>query len=245
MKCLILFSGTRSFERVLEMNKENECRGVDLDNHFKPFYNVDILKWDYEKDLKDWVPDYLHSSPVCKNFTPLKMGIREPTEEEIRWSVSLVQKTLDIIGFIKSMNPNLKFTIENPRGKMKHLEMMKPIKSVRTSYCKYGFPYSKPTDFWFGGFDLELIKCCSHTKTDKNWCDFMKKNKGIHPVRIGYKGSFNSKTRERKVYDNQVMGVKYFKQLRIDNPKKYSGYTDTYFRYRIPQTLIKDIVEQL
>lgn len=239
---LILFSGTKSFSKVLEKYGW-ECRSVDMDNHFKPFYNVDILKWDYKEDLKDWKVDYIHSSPVCKNFTPLKNSQRKnnPKEEDINFSISLVSKTLEIINYVKTINPNLKFTIENPRGYMRKIDIIQPYEYKTTSYCKYGFNYQKPTDFWYGGFDLKLKKFCSCKKGNR--CEISLNNKGIHPVRIGYSGSYN-KDGKKIIYENQMMDCKYFKQLKKDKPE-YKGYTDTYLRYRIPPSLIKDIVKCL
>lgn len=224
-KCLVLFSGTRSFEKVFE--KDYECRGVDLDNTFKPFYNVNILEWNYKEDLKDWIPDFIHGSPVCKNYTPLKNHIRSRglNDDDLEFSHSLVNKTLEIIEYFKTLNPKLKFTIENPRGAMRKLDVMKKYKRVTTSYCRYGFKYSKTTDFWYGGFDLVLESFCS----SKNKCKTSLVNEGIHPVRIGYSSG-----------GVQEIDSKYFRRLRKTNDK-YKGFTDTYFRYRIPEKLIKDI----
>lgn len=239
-KCLVLFSGTRSFEKVFESTWD--CRGVDIDNNFKPHYNVDILKWDYKTDLKDWIPDYIHSSPVCKNFTPLKNSERKNRrkQEDIDWGTSLVKVTLDIIDWVKTKNPNVKFTIENPRGFMRSLDILNNIHRTTTSYCKYDYPYQKTTDFWFGGFDLKLQTQCS--KKDK--CNTSINNKGIHPVRIGYRGSYNTKTKQKVYYDDvQMIDSKYFKQLKQQD--EYKGFTDTYLRYRIPVDLIKQIYEQV
>jgi len=245
-RCLILFSGTRSFEKVIEKMENVEVRGLDLDNHFKPFYNVDILKFDYKKELKDWIPHYIHSSPICKNYTPLKNSERKnkPNKEDLEFSLSLVSKTLEIINYVLSLNPNLKFTIENPKGYMRTLEIMKPFNRVTTSYCKYFFNYRKDTDFWCN-FDLKLKSPCRKNKKQGDIrCESVKDNNGIHPVRIGYIGSYDVKTKTKKYYDNQIIDCKYFSLLRKNN-SVYKGFTDTYFRYRIPQGLIEEIVKQV
>ena len=223
-KALILFSGTRSFEKVFTTKMNWESRGVDIDNYFKPFYNVDILKWDYKTALKNWIPDYIHASPVCRHFSRLKNDTNRK-DGELDLGVSLVNKTLEIINYVLAINPNLMFTIENPVGKMRKLEVMQPYKRITTSYCKYGYPYQKNTDIWCN-FNLHLRKKCGK----HCMCDKAKQNDGLHPVIIGYLP---------KHKDKQMIDWKYFSILR----KKYNikGFSDTYFRYRIPCGLINDI----
>ena len=115
MNCLILFSGTRSFEKVLEP-KGNKCYGVDICPIFNPYFCVDILKWDYREALKDIKIDYLHASPVCKEFTQLKNG--KAFKRDLDLGMSLIEKTLEILAWLIHRNPYLIYTIENPRGLM-------------------------------------------------------------------------------------------------------------------------------
>ena len=47
---LVLFSGTKSFSKAIkeiDTELDIECRGVDFDPFFEPYYCVDILTWDY------------------------------------------------------------------------------------------------------------------------------------------------------------------------------------------------------
>ena len=90
MKVLILFSGTKSISKVFE--KYAECRSVDIDNRFKPFYNVDILTWDY-KNI-NYIPDYIHASPVCKFFSSMKNQHFTHDKED---GLILFRKTMEII----------------------------------------------------------------------------------------------------------------------------------------------------
>ncbi len=235
-KCLVLFSGTKSVEKVF--GKSFECRGLDLDNKFKPHYNVNILKFDYKEELKDWIPDFIWCSFVCCEFSNIKNTDNDSRDLDLGYS--LLNKSIEIIDYIKSINPDLKFCFENPRSKLiKTHQGLNKYPKVLTSYCKYGFKYMKPTWFWYSGFDLELKKCCSNTKSDKNWCESKKTNphktSTVHQIRIGFNKSGG------RVYDDgeQLMDSKYFKKLR--KLPEYQGYTDTYFRYRIPQGLLEDV----
>ena len=233
MQVLILFSGTKSIEQVFEQNG-CKCYSVDIDNHFKPTFNVDILKWDYKKDLKSINIDYIHASPICKNYTRAKKII---SREEINFSNSLINKTLEIINYFKSKNNNLKFTIENPIGSLKKTGLLNDYKMITTSYCKYGFPYQKNTHFWYDGFNLVLKDKC------KRDCNKVINNDGIHhPVRIGYRGSYIKG--KMVYYDNvQILDQQYYKELK--KQPKYKGFNNTYFRYRIPKGLVTDIYNSL
>jgi hypothetical protein len=239
MNILILFSGTKSFSKVFN-NGNNIIRTVDIDNYFKPTYNVDILKWDYKTDLKDFKVDYLHGSPVCKYFSKLQSANKN--KPDINKGYILVDKIIEIINWIKkNNNSKLKFTIENPKNK--HTLQYKPLMKYKhciTSYCQYGFLYQKDTTFWYGGFILKLKPRCN----TKNIC--LSKslvNNKVHKVRIGL-GNKQIQSKDNTFGKNhklQIGCVEYFKSLRLTNKYKNLKYSDVYFRYRIPELLIEDI----
>jgi hypothetical protein len=242
MNVLVLFSGTKSFSKKMlnDLNKKyfNEIRTVDLDNTFKPTYNVDILKWDYKNDLNDFKVDYLHSSPVCTHFSKLKNT--KTSKRDLDLGYSLFNKTIEIIDWIKNNNnENIKFTIENPKSKLtlEYEPLMKYNRTI-TSYCQYNFMYQKNTTFWYGGMDLKLKQVCNK----KNQCLSKKSNDGIHKVRIGM--SRGSKTflpsNSGQIGDNE-----HYKELRKTDEYKDKKYTDTFFRYRIPPLLIQDIINSI
>ena len=244
MKILILFSGTGSIEKAIDRynttnNTKYEYRGLDIVNKYKPFYHKDILKWNYQEDLKDWIPDYIHASPVCKEFSPLKNG--KSQERDMDLGMGLLNKAIEVINWVKSHNENVIYTFENPRGVMRKLDIMKKYNRYTTSYCKYGFSYRKPTDFW-SNIELKLKEICGRKKDKSNWCDKMLGNKGIHPVRIGYRGSYIN---GKKVFydDLQMMDSKYFQTLKKED--QYKGYSNRDIRYRIPNSLCDSIISQV
>ena len=235
MNCLVLFSGTKSFSKtMLRMNKESnrtiykEIRTLDLDNHFKPTYNVNILEWDYKTDLKDFKVDFLHSSPVCTHFSKLKNHSND--KRDLKLGYSLFNKTIEIIEWIKKNNNKyIKFTIENPKSKLTlEYEPLMKYKRIITSYCSYSFLYQKDTTFFYGGFDLKLKERCNK----KNIC-FSKSinNNKCHKVRIGV--SKNSKT--HKLGEGQIGDNKYYKYLREiikDNPNSNTNIHKVLMGYR-------------
>ena len=224
LKLLVLFSGTRSFEKEFEPNWE--CRGLDIDNKFKPFYLTDILKWDYKNALSNWIPDYVHASPVCSKFS--KLTNYDIDSKEVKEAIKLLDKSIEIIKFLLTKNPQLKFTIENPQGKMCKLPQLKSIPYTVTSYCQYGYYYQKITYFW-NNFNLKLLSPCSK----KSLCSSAQSNQGRHLVVVGHWPK----------HSNQIIDWKYWTKLR--KQKEYKGYTDTEFRYRIPCELIQSIKQQV
>ena len=124
--------------KVYDKSK-HDIRSLDFDNKFKPYYNVDILDWDYKNELNNWIPDYIHSSPVCKEFSKMKTG--KLHTRDMNLGLSLLHKSLEILEYVKSINSNLIYTLENPKGLMRKQECMKKYDRYSCSYCMYGFQY--------------------------------------------------------------------------------------------------------
>lgn len=226
MKVLVLFSGTGSVERVFQ--GDHECRGLDIIMKFKPHYLQDILTWKYQEELRQWTPEYIHASPVCKEFSFVKNAGKK---RNMDLGLSLLHKTLEIIEYVKTINPNLKFTIENPVGLMRKLECMGQYNRITTSYCRYGYPYQKNTDIWYGGFDLILRPQC----TVRNRCH-QSSETNQHLVRLCV-----SKTSTLyKIKNGQIGDDEYLRNLKQTYPDTLH-FNCTSIRYRIPSGLIVDI----
>ena len=227
MKLLILFSGTGSMEKVIP--EGNDVRGLDLSNKYKPYYNKDILTWDYKPELSNWIPDFIHSSFVCCKVSRILMK----DKQDHQTTFLLIDKTLEIINYVKHLNPKLKFTIENPKTRTTlDYEPLTRINHLITSYCKYGFGYQKDTTFWYGGFDLKLLSQCIKNKRCKCF------NHG-HPVRVGV--SRNSKT--HFLSKNQITDTEHFRELK--KLPEYKGFSYQDFRFRIPEGICNEIITQI
>jgi len=229
MKVLVLFCGTGSIERVFN---DHECRGVDIVPKYNPYYLVDILKWDYKTDLKDFVPDYIHASPVCKEFSKLKNTL----VRDVGLGTSLFNKSVEIIKYIQQINPNLVFTIENPKNKF-FVKLVNECgldcKIYTTSYCKYGFNYQKDSVF------VSNTKLCLKKVCGRKCFNF--KKYGCHSVRIGVSGTSTTHVLSN---EHQVPDSVYYKYIRDDimnTEDRIRIYNSTSMRYRIPTLLIEDI----
>jgi len=146
MKVLELFAGSRSFSKVAE-----EMGMKIFTTDIKPFnkidYVVDILDFDINKI--PFKPDIIWASPPCTYFSVASIGHHwnknhTPKTPEAELGVKIIQKTLDIIN---ELDPHF-FFIENPRGKLRKLNVVKEYPRTTVCYCRYGENRMKPTDIW-------------------------------------------------------------------------------------------------
>lgn len=145
MRLLELFCGTKSIGKVFERNGWDVV-SVDIIKEFDPTYCQSILDLDLRIDLSGKF-DVIWASPPCTTFSIAsvshhwKNGV--PSDDRIIGN-ALLAKTLEIINL---KQPKYWF-IENPRGMMRKLPIMKYLPKQTISYCQYGDSRMKPTDIW-------------------------------------------------------------------------------------------------
>lgn len=147
LNVLDLFCGLKSLKQPCEDFGMNYF-GVDFCEKFNPELLTNIMYLNYQ-DIP-FGPDIIWASPPCEHFSVASIGKywnkdHTPKTAEAKDSIELVLKTIEIIKFF---NPKYYF-IENPRGKLRKLEIMNfaPIRQTVT-YCQYGDFRMKPTDIW-------------------------------------------------------------------------------------------------
>ena len=146
VKVLELFAGSRSIGKAAESlgyqvysSDLNEFEGID--------YPIDILDFDTSK--VPFKPDIIWASPPCTYFSVASIGKHwnkdhTPKTEQAIFGVKVVSKTIQII---KELNPKYWY-IENPRGKLRKLDIVKGLPRTTVWYCTYGDKRAKPTDIW-------------------------------------------------------------------------------------------------
>lgn len=145
MRTLELFSGTKSFSKVME-RYSHETFTIDNDIELNPDMVEDIRNVDGTFFCG---VDMLWASPPCEGFSVAAIGRNwnhdnTPKTDSARVAMELAQKTLSLISEIK---PKWWF-IENPRGKLRKMPFMQGLIRHTVSYCQYGDNRMKPTDIW-------------------------------------------------------------------------------------------------
>ena len=146
MKVLELFAGSRSIGNAAE-SLGYDVFSSDVNNFDKIDYVVDILNFDVKK--VPFTPDIIWASPPCTYFSVASIGKHwnkdhTPKSKNALLGVKFVKKTIDII---KELKPKFWY-IENPRGKLRKLQVVKGLPKATVWYCAYGDNRAKPTDIW-------------------------------------------------------------------------------------------------
>ena len=168
MKMLELFSGsgrmsdyfeTLGFETFrVEYNDQLETSRIDL--------NIDITYLTSEMIIEKFGrPDVIWASPPCTTFSVASIGTHWtggigayiPKSTKSKRGLKLLEHTIKLI---EELNPKLYF-IENPRGVMRKMQVMKNLPLYTITYCQYGDNRMKPTDIWTNHISPNFKPMCS------------------------------------------------------------------------------------
>lgn len=149
-KILELFAGSRSIGKEAE-KMGYEVFSSDIEQFGDIDYVVDIKEFD--TDVVPFIPDIIWASPPCTYFSVASIGKHwnedhTPKSKNAMEGVRLVEATIDVIEYFESLNPNLIWFIENPRGKLRKLSVVSDLPRKTVTYCQYGDTRMKPTDIW-------------------------------------------------------------------------------------------------
>ena len=143
MNTLELFCGTKSFSNVAK-ELGHSTHTVDVDPQHNPDELCDIME--FKTDMK---VDVLWASPPCQGFSVASIGKmwnkdHTPKHDTAVLGLLLLERTVELIEEIKPKY----FFIENPRGKMRRMQILEGISRKTITYCQYGDTRMKPTDIW-------------------------------------------------------------------------------------------------
>jgi hypothetical protein len=149
MNVLELFAGSRSIGKEAEKLGYNVFSS-DINNFDKIDYVISILDFDVTK--VPFKPDFIWASPPCTGFSVAAIGHHWsggkgayiPKTDTARLGIELVKKTIEIIEYFQ---PTYWF-MENPRGVLRKLDVVKNLPRQTVTYCQYGDERMKPTDIW-------------------------------------------------------------------------------------------------
>lgn len=149
MKILELFAGSRCIGRNAEL-LGHTVFSIDWENYEGIDLSIDIEYLTPENI--PFIPDYIHLSPDCTTYTIAAISThRNGIEAKSEYAKKCDKVNIHALSLVKhylSINPNLIFTIENPRGMLRKMPFMIGLPRTTIWYCVYGDNRAKPTDIW-------------------------------------------------------------------------------------------------
>ena len=130
----------------------------DIDPKFKCDFTSDI----FDIEFINQEVDFVWASPPCETWSVSSIGHH--------WNKDNTPKTKEAIHGLNMMRHlirllntrNVKWVIENPRGKLRKMPFMQEFRRKTVTYCKYGETRMKPTDLWIHGFDWQPRPICKN-----------------------------------------------------------------------------------
>lgn len=148
MKVVELFAGTASFAKTAAF-RGHQVFTTDNDGQFDVDLVKDVLR--IHKDDIPFRPDVLWASPPCEGFSVASIGRHWNHDNTPKTSKAMdsVELVLNARRLIDELKPKY-WIIENPRGKLRKLDIMADLEKYRhtVTYCQYGDSRMKPTDIW-------------------------------------------------------------------------------------------------
>jgi hypothetical protein len=147
------FSGTGSSTQAFK-DAGHTVISFEIDQDFNATENVDVLTLNAQELIAKYgQPDFVWASPPCTSFSVASIGHHwanggenpVPKTEAAKSSQDLIAHTLRLL---QELNPSQGWLMENPRGMLRKLPVVKGFPRATITYCQYGESRMKPTDLW-------------------------------------------------------------------------------------------------
>jgi len=163
VRVLDLFAGTKGWSDPFA-RAGHDTFTVELDTSFWADAYLDVNDTEAVLDALPWRPDVILASPPCNSFSVASMGKMWTHDGEPKHPTAVQgrRNVLSTPRLVAILNPSY-WVMENPRGRLRTLELTRGIDRRTVTYCQLGEDRMKPTDL-FGHFppDLYLPKPCKN-----------------------------------------------------------------------------------
>ncbi len=189
MNLVELFAGSRSIGKVAEQNGINVF-SIDWTNYENIDLVIDI--GELKPEYVPFVPDAVWASPDCTTYSIAACSTHrnnsiEPKSEYAKKCDAVNQHWIGLIKYWLSINPDMVFFIENPRGMLRKMPWMQEFNRHTIWYCQYGDDRAKPTDIWTNSKTWIPRPMCHNGNTN---CHHQSAPRGSKTGTQGRKGSY-------------------------------------------------------
>ena len=158
LRVLDLFSGLNGWGDPFR-EAGHEVFAIDVDSRFDADAYLDIGDVAAVLEAIPWRPDVVFASPPCNSFSTGSMGKmwqhgshpspkrseRHPDGHPI--AIEGMRLVLATVRIIAVLRPDY-WVIENPRGRLRSLDLLAGVPRRTVWYCRLGLDRAKPTDLW-------------------------------------------------------------------------------------------------
>ena len=149
------FAGTGSSTEAF-VQRGWDVKTFELDDRFPATEHVDLLHLDADYLLRvDGRPDFVWASPPCTAFSVASIGHhwaggRRAYVPKTELAVANQELVAHTVRLIAGLQPRYGWLMENPRGVLRKLPVVRGLPMSTVWYCQYGDDRAKPTDLWGG-----------------------------------------------------------------------------------------------
>ena len=192
MNVLELFAGSCSFSQKAKELGHNTF-AVDIDDFEHIDLQANILDLKFSKI--PFAPDIIWCSPPCTSFSVSSIGHHWtggkgayiPKTSKAYLGMALVKRCFE---FIDHFKPKYWY-IENPRGVLRKLDVVKGVYKQSVSFCKYGDSRMKPTDIWTNNRNWIPRAMCKNGATARGECHHEPAPRGSRTGTQGMKNAYH------------------------------------------------------